>query len=84
MDIQTLQQHIDNCANDVVAARDMCGDERAAMVEYQYEHGIMFSPIECIHISKAVEAIWSDSQQAAGVVAPLSTSERFDAYKALA
>ena len=83
MDIQELEMHIDNCANDVVSVREFCGNERGAILDYQSENGIKFNPIECVHIAQRVREIWSGFQKDAGVVAPLTTSERFSAYKAL-
>jgi len=83
MELTKLERHIDAVADEIVNTRDFCGNERNALLTYQLENGIVFTPTECVIIAHTVEGTWKGSQVAAGVVAPLSTSERFQAYKDL-
>lgn len=81
----TRDEAIKVAVDQVVATRDMCGDELQAVRDVQDDLNIRFTPGELGRIAQEVRDIWQDCQAAAGVVPEkrLSMQDRMDAEKAL-
>jgi len=77
-----MEQNADlqDAAAEVLTCRDLCGDEREALREWQHENRRL-SPAECSEVQALVDAAWAEARNCAGVSAPLSPSERNDVFR---
>lgn len=66
----------------LVSTRDMCGDEKLALRDWEFENG-QLEEHEKRAVLEQVETEWRESQTAAGARI-LSAEQRIDAYRALA
>lgn len=62
-------------AQAVVNARELCGDERQALLDAQAEYGTL-DGVERQVVRRMADGIWSRYQEKAGVTAPISPEER--------
>lgn len=75
-----INQVIASTIDLILATRDFCGDERAALRDAQDDFGRRFTESEKRAIADGVRRGWSQSQADAGVTNPLTDSERAKAY----
>lgn len=66
---------LNDCAETILATRDMCGNEKEALADWQVENGRL-TPCERETVLRMVSGAWRADQLAAGVTVPLSDEER--------
>lgn len=76
-----LEERIQQCADEILNARDCCGDEQEAMREFEAEHG-KFTQQQRKMVRKSVAQQWKQSQKAAGAKI-LNANQRASAEHAL-
>ena len=60
-------KHKDRAAEAVIATRDFCGDEFAAVKQYADDNGLKFPKAQYNNIIYRADKLWRLSQKAAGV-----------------
>tara|TARA_Y100000114_G_C11731022_1_gene313585 strand:- start:843 stop:1214 length:372 start_codon:yes stop_codon:yes gene_type:complete len=66
----------------IIEARDLCGNEREALQDWQHENGRLTTH-EKRQVWDAVEREWSVCQTEAGVIFPISKHERRKIFRSL-
>jgi hypothetical protein len=78
--MKTFDEHIQDLAQTILTTRDLCGDERQAVLDYLADHGFARGyPSAAIVAEQAraqADRIWRQSQREAGVTDPISPEER--------
>jgi len=64
-----------DAAQSIVSCRDMCGDERRALRDWEDDNRRL-TRIERNGVRLIADRIWHDSQIQAGVIVPVSPEER--------
>ena len=76
--MSTTTSIIEEAATVIIETRDLCGDEREALQQFQDDNRKL-SATELREARQLAEVLWSRSQHQAGVRHPLTPSERFTA-----
>jgi hypothetical protein len=66
--------HLDQLVEEILAARDCCGDEVQVVRDWKAEHGPL-SESQFAAVFDMVDLRWGASQRAAGVQAPIDGDE---------
>lgn len=70
-----IAARIEQAIMEQIATRDMCGDERQTLQDFEREFGA-FTPAQRDTIRASVDEAWRRSQRAAGVTKPITSNER--------
>ena len=74
--------NINDAVQTIIETRDLCGDEREALQDWQHENGRLTAH-QKQQVWEAVEREWSICQTEAGVIFPISNHERRRIFRSL-
>ena len=70
-----IAARIEQAIMELIATRDMCGDERQTLKDFEREFGT-FTETQRDDIRSSADGAWRRSQRAAGVCKPITSNER--------
>jgi len=71
-----IETAIELAADQIVNARDLCGNEREAAADTLADYGFRPTPLRIAQAMAIANGEWRSHQRAAGVTKPISPAER--------